>query len=94
MKPSVGRAALLGLGLGLVGGALFLVVMVFRTDAVDCTALTGDECQLQMETASELTRYQAAIAGALACGAAAIFLVLNSREGREKPVKPPTPSSG
>ena len=78
MKASVGRGALLGLGAGLLGGAVLLLVNAIRGYGLDCTGLSSDECYLRQEAALELARFQTLFAVALVIAAAAVFLLLRS----------------
>ncbi|NTX15301.1 hypothetical protein HUA74_13020 [Myxococcus sp. CA051A] len=84
-KPSLPRAAALGLAGGMFLGGLGLLAAgvkgVFGT--LDCTQLSGPECELLQQAAHEMGRFQTRFGGALVALAAALFVLLRRR--------PPTP---
>ncbi|MHB8879771.1 MAG: hypothetical protein ACYC8T_39285 [Myxococcaceae bacterium] len=84
----MGRGALLGLGAGLLGGAILLLVNAIRGYSLDCTGLPSDECFLQQSAAAEMGRLQTLVAVAMAIASAAVFLLLRSYN-RAKPSAPP-----
>lgn len=84
MKSSVGRGALLGLGAGLLAGAILLLVFAIRGYGLDCTGLASDECYLQQSAAAEMARFQTLFAVAMALGAVAVFLLLRSEARKAK----------
>jgi hypothetical protein len=75
---SLARAALLGLGLGLLGGALMLVAFALRgmISGPDCTGLLPIECAAETQNLATLGRLQALSGVALALLSLAAFLVL------------------
>ncbi|WP_338869774.1 hypothetical protein [Myxococcus stipitatus] len=88
-KPSLPRAALLGLSGGLLLGGLGLLALgvrgVFGTP--DCTGLSGPECELIRQATQEMGRVQTRFGGALVALGAALFVLLR----RWRPSPPSTP---
>jgi hypothetical protein len=85
---SLVRAALLGLGLGLLGGALMLVAFALRGMLVgpDCSGLLPIECTAETQNLATLGRLQALCGVALALLSLAVFLVLRrSRRPASQP---------
>ena len=85
-KPSVGRAAALGLCGGLLLGGIALLAVGLRGTflAPDCTGLTGPECELLRKTMREVGRFQTLSGSALLALASALFVLL-----RPRPPAPP-----
>ncbi|MBF5043671.1 hypothetical protein FGE12_14845 [Aggregicoccus sp. 17bor-14] len=83
---SLARAALLGLGLGLLGGAMMLAFFALRgLTGPDCAGLEPIECAAEVELARSLGRLQAASAVALALLSIAVFLWLRKRSPADHP---------
>jgi hypothetical protein len=80
------RAALLGLGLGLLAGALLLVGSALRgmLAGPDCSGLRPFECDMERQSLASLGRMQAVAGAALALLSISVFLVL-----RKKPAAAP-----
>lgn len=78
-RRSFDVAIALGVAAGLLVGAVFLEVHAFRAQEVDCTSLSAMECALARETATELSRLQAASGLALALASAALVLVIRAK---------------
>lgn len=73
---------LIGLGLGFLVGAIYLVARVVHgLVGPDCAGLglSPQECDLERQALSELARWQGLAAAALALLAAGIFLFVRSR---------------
>lgn len=83
---SVGRSAMLGLCGGLLLGGLALVAAGLRAllGTVDCTRLSGAECELLQGATREVGRVQALGGGALTALGASLFVLL-----RPRPPEPP-----
>ncbi|WP_342379211.1 hypothetical protein NVS55_07235 [Myxococcus stipitatus] len=88
-KPSLPRAALLGLSGGLLLGGLGLLAVGVKGVFVapDCTALSGPECELIQQAGQEMGRVQTRFGGALVALGAALFVLL--RRWRPAPPGPP-----
>ncbi|MCE9669464.1 hypothetical protein LY474_16760 [Myxococcus stipitatus] len=80
-KPSLPRAAALGLCGGLLLGGLYLLGIGLRGlfGAQDCAGLTGPQCDLLRQTHHELGRVQSTFGGALVSLAAALLVLLRRR---------------
>lgn len=85
---SVGRAAALGLCGGLLVGGLGLLAAGLRAlfITVDCTGMSGPECDLLQQATREVGRTQALSGGALTALGASLFVLLRPR--------PPAPPPG
>ena len=81
---SLTRAALVGLGGGLLLGSVYLLVSALRASRLDCAGLPMDECELEQQMAVEIGRYQSLFAAALALFAVAIFLWLRAKAREPK----------
>jgi hypothetical protein len=77
----VARAVGLGLGLGMLGGAVTLMVLALRpfVKGVDCEGLSPAECTLEQDVILSLARMQGLTGLALAMMALAIALVLRAK---------------
>lgn len=75
------RAALAGLGGGLLLGGALLLALVVRTRlaGVDCAGLSVNECELAAQGASELARYQALFGAGLVLLAVALLVLSRTR---------------
>ena len=81
----VGRAALLGLGAGLLlgGGYLLFVAIRNRSAPVNCARLPPAECDLLTQSARELAKMQLLSGIGLVLLALAIFVLLRAWEKRQ-----------
>jgi hypothetical protein len=80
-RPGLARAALLGLGLGLLASALMLLGFALRGLLVepDCTGLLPLECEAERASGVTMGRLQSLSGVALALLSLAVFLLLRKR---------------
>jgi hypothetical protein len=80
-RAGLARAALLGLGLGLLASALLLLGFALRGLFVppDCTGLLPLECEAERASLVSLGRLQALAGVALSLLSLSVFLVLKKR---------------
>lgn len=88
-KPSLPRAAALGLAGGLLLGGLGLFAAGLRGlfGTLECTGLSGPECELLQQATHELGRFQSLAGGALVALGSALFVLVR----RRPPVPPEAP---
>ncbi|MCP3163049.1 hypothetical protein LZ199_09105 [Myxococcus sp. QH3KD-4-1] len=80
-KPSLLRAAALGLAGGMFLGGLGLLAAGLKGTfgTLDCTQLSGPECELLQQASHEMGRFQTRFGGALVALAAALFVLVRRR---------------
>ncbi|WP_163868248.1 hypothetical protein [Myxococcus eversor] len=80
-KPSLPRAAALGLAGGMFLGGLGLLAAGLKGTfgTLDCTQLSGPECELLQQASHEMGRFQTRFGGALVALAAALFVLVRRR---------------
>lgn len=85
-RPAVGRSAALGLCGGLLLGGLGLLAAGLRAllFSVDCSGLSGPECELLQQATHEVGRTQSLVGGALTALGASLIVLL-----RPRPPAPP-----
>ncbi|MEW5742492.1 MAG: hypothetical protein AB1938_26475 [Myxococcota bacterium] len=82
--PRLGRAAVMGLALGLGCAAVVLLVLAVQRLDVDCAALSPTECDFETQLARDIARLQAF--SALGCALVGAGLVVALRRPRGKPL--------
>lgn len=80
-RSSPGRAAALGLCGGMLLGGVGMLIAGLRGTfgSPDCTGLSSPECELLLQTAREVGRFQTLVGGALIALAAALVVLLRPR---------------
>jgi hypothetical protein len=90
-RPSLGRAAFLGLSAGLVIGGLYLLFLGLRGlfSKPDCARLSELECDFALEAATHVGRVQTLCGGALVALALSLFVLVRPYLS-PRPANPPS----
>lgn len=78
------RSALIGLALGLLAGAGYLVQGALRSPAPDCAELSPSECELVQDISRAHAKTQALVAFALALSGTAALLVVRGKKPQKE----------
>lgn len=80
LPPSIARAALLGLTLGMLAAALIFLSGAVKHLTLDCTFPDTEECTFELENAREIGKLQGAAAIGCALLSGGLFLLGRKRQ--------------